>query len=80
MVFSLAIIQVFLANSLSVQGKEISRLNFLGTDLDREMRILRQDSSYLSSLETIRNLAYEKLQMTDGFESFDFLSTSVALR
>lgn len=72
--------QIFLANSLSVQGKEISRLNGLNSDLEKEIEALGQDSSYLSSLSAVRKLAFEKLQMVDGFESFDYLSTSVASR
>lgn len=77
-IFSLC--QVFLANSLSVQGKEISRLNGLKSDLEKEIENLQQNSSQLSSLQTVKKLASEKLQMVDGFESFDYLSTSVALR
>ena len=72
--------QVFLANSISVQGKEISRLNGLKLDLEKEIEVLEQGSQQLSSLETVRKLALEKLQMVDGLESFDYISTIVALR
>lgn len=74
------VIQVFLANSLSVQGKEISRLNSLKADLNKEIENLEHQSSNLSSLENVRRVAFEKLQMVGSFESFDYLTTSFALR
>lgn len=74
------IIQVFLANSLSVQGKEISRLNSLKVDLDKEIENLQQQSAKLSSLENVRRLAFEKLQMVGSADSFDYLTSSFALR
>ncbi len=76
----LVVAQVFLANSLSVQGKEISRLEGFKSDLDREIGQLREQSSTLSSLDSIRTQALQKLSMIDGLDSFDYLGSSVALR
>ena len=76
----LAVAQIFLANSLSVQGKEISRLEGFKNDMEREISLLKQRSSTLSSLESIRYLAKQKLNMVDGFDSFDYFGASVALR
>lgn len=76
----LIVAQVFLANSLSVQGKEISRLgNFKGS-LEKEISVLKEQSSALSSLSSIKALAKGKLSMVDGLGSFDYLGSSVALR
>lgn len=76
----LIVAQVFLANSLSVQGKEISRLEGFKSDLDKEIGQLREQSSTLSSLDSIRTQALQKLSMIDGLDSFDYLGSSVALR
>ena len=76
----LGVIQIFMANSLSVQGKEIDRLESLRLDLQREIDQLKEESSNLSSLESVRQLAKQKLSMVEGFESFDYLGSSVALR
>lgn len=76
----LIVVQVFLANSLSVQGKEISHLEGSKSDLDGEISQLKEQSSTLSSLDSIRAEAVQKLSMIDGLESFDYLGSSVALR
>lgn len=76
----LVVAQVFLANSLSVQGKEISRLEGFKGDLEREISQLKEQSSTLSSLDSIRMQAKQKLSMVEGFDSFDYLGSSVALR
>lgn len=76
----LIVAQVFLANSLSVQGKEISRLENFKGDVGREISSLKEQSAALSSLSSIKALAKEKLSMVDGLGSFDYLGSSVALR
>jgi|GEM_PF-5852895 cell division protein FtsB len=76
----LVVVQVFLANSLSVQGKEISRLEGFKGDLEKEINQLRVRSSTLSSLDSIRELAKQRLSMTESLDSFDHLGSSVALR
>jgi len=76
----LIVVQVFMANSLSIQGKEISRLEGFKSDLERDVSLLKEQSSTLSSLESIRTLAKQKLSMVEGFDSFDYLGSSVALR
>lgn len=78
--FVFASTQIFLANSLSVQGREISRLSSLKSDLEKEVEGLQQFSLSLSSLGSLRRLASEKLQMVDSLENFDYLEKSVALR
>lgn len=76
----LLVVQVFMANSLSVQGKEISRLEAFKNDLEKEISQLKEQSSTLSSLDGIRTEAKRKLSMVEGFDSFDYLGSSVALR
>ncbi|MCL5004174.1 MAG: hypothetical protein M1352_02800 [Patescibacteria group bacterium] len=74
------VLQIFYANSLSSQGREISRLDSLRGDLDLQIQSLREESSSLSSLENIGILAKQKLNMVDGFESFDYFKSAVALK
>ncbi len=74
------VMQIFLANSLSARGREISRLESLKIDLQKENELLSQRSSSLASLENIRLLAKQKLNMVDGLSSFDYFDTRVALR
>lgn len=72
--------QIFLANSLAVQGNEIRNLEILKGDLQKDMSSLNQKSAQLSSLDSIRLLAKEKLGMVESFDSFDYFGSSVALR
>lgn len=74
------IAQTFLANSLAVQGKEISNYENRKSVLERDLSSLNQQSSQLSSLDSIRALAKEKLGMIEGFDNFDYFGSSVALR
>lgn len=74
------VVQIFLANSLSVQGKEISNLENFRGGLESNLSDLRQKSARLSSLDSIRTLAKEKLGMVEGSDDFDYLGSSVALR
>lgn len=76
----LAVVQIFMANSLSVQGKEISRFEDFKGDIEKDINSLKQRSATLSSLETIRSQAKQKLNMVEGFDSFDYFGASVALR
>lgn len=79
-VLILAVVQVFLANSLSVQGREIKRLENFKSDIESEIGSLRQEASYLSSLPKVRTSAKARLGMIEGFESFDYVMSVVALK
>ena len=80
LVIFLTLAQIFLANSLAIQGKEVSRMTRLRVDLSKEIEDLKRRSLDLSSLESIRQGAKSRLSMVDGLESFDYIDNRVALR
>ncbi len=68
----LAVFQIFLANSLSSKGREISELDARKQILLREQSVLSSQLASLGSLDRIRADAVGA-GMLEGSENFDYL-------